>query len=302
MGDEIFYRSVDAAERISRKGDFIRTYQMEAARAPRLKNAFLSVGVHPVYVWLRHYGFSSAKGAQYLGVDRDTYECLGRDPDGAFSKVSPDMILRFCHNTGVHPAHIGSLEEDFRQSVPSALLVANMLVASGEEGLYSRRDRGLAAYAIEIERRRYAVSFHDDPECGRLAEKFDELDDLSLTRLFGLAAAEPENIWSFEGLAALACEYLQDLHEEDLKQYGFIVPDQMASFSEAASVQWRIVRSIFEQRDILIDDANFLVVWRRILVSSSDEDLEKARTVGRLFGNHLLMRYGDGDGLAVNLK
>jgi DNA-binding Xre family transcriptional regulator len=201
-----FVRSSEAIAQAGVKGRVLSPYLHEASQPPYLKNIFIDAGVSPVSLWIIHRKLSEEEATSFLGCSSAQYKAMKNDPDGHFSKITPDMVLRLCHNIGVHPAHLGSLEPDFRQSLPPAILAANIKIMRNESGQYSQGDIALANYAIKTEEQRYETSFHDDPEFGRLAEKLDEVDEGTLSALFQLASSDPQRPWELEGLALLACE------------------------------------------------------------------------------------------------
>ncbi len=205
MPQTAFPKSKMAAKLALEKGIVRRAFE-EALAAPLDKNHLLTYGHHPLELWKHHLGVSHKQMAEMLGVSQEEYHVLAADNDGgAFHKVSSEAILTFCKNIRVHPAHLGSLEPHFKQSLPPALVDANREIAGNKT--FSKGDRDLALYALRVEKARYVDGFLADPEYGRLGEAFEAF--LS-GQMKGILETDELHhcgrVWVWENFAQIACQ------------------------------------------------------------------------------------------------
>lgn len=205
MPQTVFPKSKSAASLVEEKGYVWRAFE-EAHAGPNQKNHLLIYGHHPLELWKHHLGVSHEKMADMMGVAPEEYHALAADNDGgAFHKVSSDAILNFCKEIRVHPAHIGSLEPHFMQSLPPSLVDANREIAANPE--YSNGDRSLALYALRVEKARYHQGFLADPEYGRIAESFELFLKDRLTDILGTDELHHcGRVWTWESFAMIACQ------------------------------------------------------------------------------------------------
>ncbi|OIN87260.1 MAG: hypothetical protein AUJ12_02535 [Alphaproteobacteria bacterium CG1_02_46_17] len=208
-----FSQSAEAVDHAARTGKICRPYLKEARRAPELKNDLIEYGADPISLWIQHKKLSDKQTARHMGCTIPEYQALKNDSDGAFSKITTDLVLNFCHGLGVHPAHLGSLDDDFRQSLPPAVLAANIKIVEDQSDKYGLGDKQLAQYAISVEGRRYSRSFHDDCKFGRLAEKVDDLDAEDLTTLFTMASSLKYTP-RLQAFSSLVCHHLIDEYQD----------------------------------------------------------------------------------------
>lgn len=205
MPQTAFPKSKMAAKLALEKGIVRRAFE-EALAAPLDKNHLLTYGHHTLELWKHHLGVSHKQMAEMLGVSPEEYHVLAADNDGgAFHKVSSEAILTFCKNIRVHPAHLGSLEPHFKQSLPPALVDANREIAGNKT--FSKGDRDLALYALKVEKARYVDGFLADPEYGRLGEAFEAF--LS-GQMKGILETDELHhcgrVWVWENFAQIACQ------------------------------------------------------------------------------------------------
>lgn len=205
MPQTAFPKSKMAAKLALEKRIVRRAFE-EALAAPLDKNHLLTYGHHPLELWKHHLGVSHKQMAEMLGVSQEEYHVLAADNDGgAFHKVSSEAILTFCKNIRVHPAHLGSLEPHFKQSLPPALVDANREIAGNKT--FSKGDRDLALYALKVEKARYVDGFLADPEYGRLGEAFEAF--LS-GQMKGILETDELHhcgrVWVWENFAQIACQ------------------------------------------------------------------------------------------------
>ncbi len=208
-----FSQSAEAVDHAARMGQIRRSYLKEAYRAPESKNDRIEYGIDPISLWVQHKKISDKQAAKYMGCSIAEYQALKDDPDGAFSKISPQSVLSFCHGIRVHPAHLGSLDDEFKHSLPPAILAANILIVQDQSEKYGVGDKQLAHYAISVEDSRYSKSFHEDCAFGRLAEKIDSLDVDDLTRLFNLASTL-KHVPELQSFSSFVCHQLLQEYED----------------------------------------------------------------------------------------
>lgn len=180
---------------------------------PEYKNQRIRSGKHPLVLWVGHLGLDEIRLSEIFGVSLSEYRKISEDPyDGPFHKLTSKMVMNFCHAECIHPANLGSLEIDFKQTLPPAILLANIKMA--RDSYYSLEDRARAYHAIQIEKSRYHNSFIYDPEFGRIAEKLEEffekqgghyLDNESLHH--------GDQPWIWQASALLACEEVTELYD-----------------------------------------------------------------------------------------
>lgn len=205
MAQTAFPKSKMAANLALEKG-YVRQAFEDAFAAPQEKNHLLTYGHHPLELWKYHLGISHKQMAEMLAVSPEEYKALASDNDGgAFHKVSSEAILSFCKNIRVHPAHLGSLEPNFKQTLPPALVDANREIAVNDS--YSKGDRNLALYALRVEKARYTNGFLADPEFGRLGESFETfLKDRAEDILGTDELHHCGRVWVWENFAQIACQ------------------------------------------------------------------------------------------------
>lgn len=156
-----FHHSAEAINQVSRVGEVTRPNFKEAYEAPQCKDTQIEHGKDPLSLWIEHLGLSDGKAARFMGVTKEKYRSLKNDKRGAFLDTTPEMVISFCRRIKVHPAHLGSLDQSYMQSLPPYVTAANMLIASNPLGEFGEGDTQLATYALRVERARFTVSFQE---------------------------------------------------------------------------------------------------------------------------------------------
>lgn len=154
-----FYHSAEAINQVSRVGEVTKPTFKEAYEAPYFKDTRIEYGKDPLSLWIEHLGLSDGKAARFMGITKEEYLSLKRDKRGAFIGTTPEMVISFCRRIKVHPAHLGSLDQSYLQSLPPYVTAANMVIAKNPLGEFGEGDTQLATYALRVERARFNVSF-----------------------------------------------------------------------------------------------------------------------------------------------
>ncbi|MDY0030135.1 MAG: hypothetical protein RBR86_09370 [Pseudobdellovibrionaceae bacterium] len=213
-----FQHSAEAIEQVSRDGIVTRKNFKEAYESPECKDVQIEYGKDPLSLWISHLGLSDGKAAKFMGVSRDTFLSLRNDPSGAFNRTSPEMVINFCRRIKVHPAHLGSLEQDYRQSLPPYITAANILIAGNSIGEFGEGDCHLAAYALRVERARFSMSFSGEDKYADVAHVLEKVKSDDLVSLFNFISREGKLTSEALATAEVIGENLLEKEQDRLKK------------------------------------------------------------------------------------
>ncbi|MCB1557553.1 MAG: hypothetical protein KDJ50_01355 [Alphaproteobacteria bacterium] len=147
-------------------------------------------GKNCIQAWIEHLGLDDTTAASYLGISKAQFLATRKHPEMPFSCLTPEMVIRFCRNIKVHPAHLGSLVPDYWKTMPPYITAANILIANDVFNQYGSKDRALARYALDVEQQRFTRSFRNCEEFSVLSNELLELDAYDLTLIYNAASKQ----------------------------------------------------------------------------------------------------------------
>ncbi len=214
-----FHHSAEAINQVSRVGEVTKPNFKEAYESPQCKDTQIEHGKDPLSLWIEHLGLSDGKAARFMGVTKEAYRALKNDKRGAFLDTTPEMVINFCRRIKVHPAHLGSLDQNYMQSLPPYVTAANMLIAKNPLGEFGEGDTNLATYALRVEQARFNVSFQGKEIYAEVAQVLEALKPEDLAGVFNFVSREGKLTSESLETASVLGEYLLEREQDRLASY-----------------------------------------------------------------------------------